>query len=770
MGKLFRLPSCLLLVILVLACRPTTNHKEESISIIPQPQQLELFKGAFKLNSETGMYAEAEFSTAANFLKTYLLKGAGIDLKNSPVQNASIVFEKNDALPAEGYELDITKDKVHIGARDASGAFYAVQSIRQLLPPQLEQLNSLPKKSVEIPLVRITDFPRFSYRGMHLDVGRHFFPKEFIKKYISYLAMLKMNYFHWHLTEDQGWRIEIKKYPKLMSKAAFRDETLIGHYNDTPQKFDGQRYGGYYTQEDIKEIVAFAAKHQITIIPEIEMPGHAQAAISAYPVLGCTGTQIPVATSWGVFEPIYCPKEETFEFLEDVLTEVMALFPGEYIHIGGDEAPKIHWKSCAACKKRIAEEGLKDEHELQSYFVKRIESFVNSKGKKIIGWDEILEGGLAPNATVMSWRGIQGGIEAAKSKHHVIMTPTSHSYFDYYQSDDPGEPLAIGGYLPLKKVFGFNPIPEDLNKEEAQYILGAQGNLWTEYIKTEQQVEYMIFPRILAMSELTWSGPTKDIEKAYPGFVNRVEHFHERLNALGVNYANHLYIVEGAVEKSDNSVYYTLKTPTSDKEIRYSINGGNWNSFASRIKLTEDTELKALVFSKGMKLGDTFTESIRYHKGILSDLALNVEPHPSYAAGGVAALNNGILGSNSRYGDSEWLGFWGDDLEIEIDLGTITDIDKIVTRFYHAPGQWIHAPKVVHVSGTLDNSKHFTTSVSTFEPSESHLRPIEIDLSNLNLNRFEKLKLSIPNFGLIPMGEQGAGNKAWTFIDEIIIQ
>jgi len=471
-------------------------------TIIPKPQEMELLKGTFAFDENTTVYADTSFHVAVNFLRNYIQKGAEMALSDATKEKAQITFEVDLALPAEGYTMDISEEKIEIKAADASGAFYAVQTLRQLLPSELEQAKAGTNQSISISAARIVDAPKFRYRGMHLDVGRHFFEKEFIKEYIAHLSMLKMNYFHWHLTEDQGWRIEIKKYPKLTTHAAYREETLMGHYNASPQEFDGKRYGGFYTQEDIKEVVAFAEAHHVTIIPEIEMPGHAQAAISAYPELGCTGEAIPVATKWGVFENIYCPNQKTFGFLKDVLTEVIDLFPGEYIHIGGDEAPKKQWQECAHCQKLIKELNLKDEHGLQSYFIKEMEAYVNSKGKKIIGWDEILEGGLAPNATVMSWRGIEGAVQAAKEGHDVILTPTSHAYFDYYQADLEDEPLAIGGFLPLKKVYGFDPIPSELTEKETQFVLGAQGNVWTEYMPTTDQVEYMAFPRMLAMSEV----------------------------------------------------------------------------------------------------------------------------------------------------------------------------------------------------------------------------------------------------------------------------
>jgi hexosaminidase len=409
-----------------------------------------------------------------------------------------------------------------------AGIFYGLKSLEQIILTSPEN-----GKNIKIASMYIEDAPRFKWRGMHLDVGRHFMPVEDVKSYIDYMALYKFNTFHWHLTEDQGWRIEIKKYPELTKVAAWRDSTLSGHYSDKPVVYNTNKYGGFYTQEEIKEVVEYAAKRFITVVPEIEMPGHAQAAIAAYPELGVSKENVNVKTEWGISPWIYMPSETSFAFLEDVLTEVIELFPSEYIHIGGDEAIKDQWKESAEVQKIIKNLGLKDEHELQSYFIQRIEKFLNSKGRKIIGWDEILEGGLAPNATVMSWRGEAGGIAAAKLKHDVIMSPVNYCYFDYYQAEPQNEPLAIGGYLPLDSVYLYDPVPMELSSDEAKYILGVQANVWTEYIPDFSQVEYMIFPRILAMSEIAWSMPCgKNLNE----FHSRVD-LHENLfKRLGVNY------------------------------------------------------------------------------------------------------------------------------------------------------------------------------------------------------------------------------------------
>ena len=725
--------------------------------IIPQPLEQLNSEGQFIIDNSTGINFNEIFKVSANFLKTYIEEGSEIKIKT----NNNIVFIKDETITNnEGYSLEISSNSIKIKAKTDQGAFYAVQSLRQLLPPEFENGTF---KGVEIPVssTTINDEPQFPYRGMHLDVGRHMFSVNFIKKYIDALAMLKMNTFHWHLTEDQGWRIEIKKYPKLQEIASYRNETLIGHYNTQPQLFDGEKYGGYYTQEQIKEVVTYAQARFVTIIPEIELPGHSKAAIAAYPELGCTGEQIEVATKWGVFEDIYCPKEETFSFLEDVLDEVLALFPSEYIHIGGDEAPKTRWKNCNHCQALIKKEGLKDEHELQSFFISRIEKYLNSKGRQIIGWDEILEGGLAPNATVMSWRGFNGAIEAAKQHHNVILTPGSHSYFDHYQSENDDEPLAIGGFLPLEKVYNLNPIPEELTQEEAEYVLGAQGNVWTEYISTSKQVEYMVFPRILAMSEVVWSNQE---QKNYKEFVSRVEYFHNRLDALNINYANHLYEIEGKLVSNESEISYQLETSFEGKDIHYTLNGSeptiNSEVYINQIPITKNTRIKAAVFDSENKLGDIFSQDITLHKAVGKTISINKALNKSYPGSGSDGLVNGISGSDSRYGDKEWLGFSGEDIEINIDLGEETDINSIITRFHNGNGQWIYAPKQITI--TYDDNKE---SLITIPTSEELLVPINIS----KMGRTRTIKISIPNYGFISEGKQGAGNKAWTFIDEIII-
>jgi hexosaminidase len=505
MKKLFFTP----LLFLILTAAAQTK-----IVIVPKPVSMEIHSGNFHFDATTNIVAEKGTMHEAEMLNVYLKKLYGIQLpiKNKMNKGSFIIFkllpgnERKDA-----YNLNVGSNNIIISSTGNEGLFYGMQTLLQLLPETKTTTATIPQLSIK-------DYPRFQYRGMHLDVGRHFFDADYIKKYIDYLAYFKYNTFHWHLTEDQGWRIEIKKYPRLTSVGAFRNGTIIGHYPGTGN--DNIRYGGFYTQEQIKDVVKYAQDRFITIIPEIEMPGHASAAIAAYPELSCfpdSSTYISSRTpwagsrdgkqvqqTWGVFNDIFVPSENTFKFLENVLDEVMQLFPSKYIHIGGDEAPKTYWKESAFCQQLIKDKNLKDEHGLQSYFIQRIEKYLNSKGRKIIGWDEILEGGLAPNATVMSWRGEKGGIAAAQQHHDVIMTPTTYCYFDYSQTKND-DSLTIGGFLPLEKVYNYEPFPKELDASEAKYILGAQGNLWTEYVPNSQKLEYMVFPRMSALSEVVWS-------------------------------------------------------------------------------------------------------------------------------------------------------------------------------------------------------------------------------------------------------------------------
>ncbi|WP_240915520.1 beta-N-acetylhexosaminidase [Polaribacter sp. 20A6] len=550
-----------LIIMMLFACNtPNKDHQNlaTDYQIIPKPVSLELSNGLFLVDHKTKVVGDENLKNEGDYLADMLSHISGSNITFKATSTGNIELKIDEAIENnEGYTLSVTYNKITISGKTAKGVFYGIQTLKQLIPAtKVSQETAL-----TIPAVTIKDEPRFIYRGMHLDVARHFFSIDFIKKYIDLLAMHKMNTFHWHLTEDQGWRIEIKKYPKLTEVGSKRHGTINGHFNKKEGN-DETAYGGFYTQEDIKEVVKYATERHVTVIPEIELPGHASAAIAAYPFLSCfpeeptivsknmgskagkkvqaNGTPKIVQETWGVFDDVFCAgNEKTFQFLEDVLAEVIPLFPSEYIHIGGDECPKSNWKRCADCQKRIKDNNLTDEHHLQSYFIQRIEKYLNAKGKKIIGWDEILEGGLAPNATVMSWRGEKGGIVAAKEQHDVIMTPGHSCYFDHYQTENKEkEPLAFGGKTTVADVYAYKPLPKELTPKESKYVLGAQGNVWTEYMETSDHVEYMILPRMTALSEVIWSPKeTKD----FNDFKLRLKNMKGHYDAMDLNYAKHIF-------------------------------------------------------------------------------------------------------------------------------------------------------------------------------------------------------------------------------------
>ena len=508
---------------------------KESHSIIPNPLSIKLRKGFFRLSQQTSIYTVAELIPVGHYLQETIYQETG---HNLAVQNAAnqttqiegivLLIDKSlSALGDEGYRLRVTPNLIQVEAPTAAGVFYGIQTLQQLIQTNNEHFYV-------VPAVEIEDKPRFKWRGLMLDVGRHFYSVAFIKRFIDLLALHKMNTFHWHLTEDQGWRIEIKKYPKLTQIGSQRADTELGGDRG---RFTGQPHSGFYTQAEIREVVDYAASRHITVIPEIELPGHSLGALASYPELGCTGGPYEVQTTWGIKKDVYCAgNENVYTFLEDVLSEVLELFPSRVIHIGGDEVPKDRWRTCPKCQAMIEKQGLKDEDELQSYIIKRMEKFLNAKGRQLIGWDEILEGGLAPNALVMSWRGIKGGIEAASAGHDVVMSPTSHCYFDYYQSEktnEPPGPFWEGAYLPLETVYAFEPIPDELSPEQAEHVLGAQGNIWTEFIASEDHLEYMTFPRATALAEVVWSQPE---QRDFPDFIRRLQAFLPKLRKLNVKY------------------------------------------------------------------------------------------------------------------------------------------------------------------------------------------------------------------------------------------
>ncbi len=514
------------------------------IQIIPQPVSVKPTDGHFTLTPEAVIVAPGAAERTGQQLAAALAPATGFWL---PVQASSsltagrIDLALDDALSGlglEGYRLTVAPERVEIRAAGEAGLFYGMQSLLQLFPPEVFRAAPLGDTTWNAPCVEIEDMPRFGWRGAHLDVARHFMPKSFVLKFIDLLALHKLNSFHWHLTEDQGWRIEIKRYPRLTEVGAWRKETLVGHWsrNQKERRYDGVKHGGFYTQDDVREVVAYAAARHVNVVPEIEMPGHAQAAIAAYPELGNTGKPVEVAREWGVIEEVFNVEESTIQFMQGVMDEVLALFPSEFIHVGGDEVPKVYWQKSPAMQARIRELGLKDEDELQSYFIRQMDVYLTERGRRLIGWDEILEGGLAPNATVMSWRGEAGGIAAATAGHDVVMAPNTYTYLDYAQSQDSAnEPLGIGNYLPLETVYGYEPIPPALSADAARagHVLGAQAQLWSEYLPTPRSVEYMAFPRLSALAEVVWTPAER---KDYGDFLGRLPEHLARLAALDVNY------------------------------------------------------------------------------------------------------------------------------------------------------------------------------------------------------------------------------------------
>ncbi len=738
---------------------------QSNLPIIPLPQKMEYHLGNFILSSKTVIQSKDTSSFEALFLKENIKNQTGLELQilaeaPTAVSKINLVFDVEG--PAESnlkevYKLMVTTQSVTIKAEYNQGIFYGIQTFLQLIPSEN-------KAEIKIPCLEIKDHPKFKWRGMHLDVGRHFFSTAFIKKYIDYIAMYKMNTFHWHLTEDQGWRIEIKKYPKLTEVGAWRNGSMVGHYDE--QKFDSIHYGGYYTQEEIKEVVAYAAARHVTIVPEIEMPGHSLAALAAYPELSCTGGPFEVGKKWGVFDDVYCPKEETFTFLENVLSEVLALFPSEYIHIGGDECPKTRWKNCAHCQKLMKEKGIKDEHELQSYFIQRIEKFVNSKGRKIIGWDEILEGGLAPNAAVMSWRGTEGGIAAAKQKHYVVMTPGSHCYFDHYQGEPKNEPIAIGGYTNVEKVYSFNPIPKELSNEESTYILGAQANVWTEYMNTPEHVEYMIMPRMAALSEVLW-GTSNSIK--YKDFENRVLQHFKLYQKKAINYSKAIYEVTSKVHPAENGVLFELKA-LNTSGIKYTIDGSepnkNSKSYTNPILISSNQTVKATYFENDEPKSASLTQHFFCSKSTGKKIKLLHQPHENYGIGGGFTLVDGMKGNSAKFG-RDWLGFWGKDLNAIIDLGKVSSVSKIEINTLAAPSSWIYYPKKIEVLVSKDGENFMPINIVSSKQIDEVEGKIVVKFGEQDV---QFIKVIAENNGIIAEGKPGAGSNSWLFVDEISVE
>lgn len=743
--------------------------------IIPQPNQMAAGKGSYLLQGEKSVAVSSDESAMKVF--RYFrdaLKNTAVTLKPvSPDEPADIRLLTDKSLPDEAYRMEVAADGIRITS-GASGAgwFYGVQSLLQLMPAGIYDAARTYEGKIEIPAVDISDAPRFPHRGAMMDVGRNFLPKEEVLKFLDVMAMYKLNKFHFHLTDDQGWRIEIKKYPKLIEVGSWRKQTQVGHCDYYyPRRFDGKEQRGYYTQEDIREIVKYASDRFITVIPEIEMPGHASAALAAYPQYSCgLGKTYVVRDYFDVFDEVYCPREITFAFLKDVLTEVMDLFPSHYIHIGGDECPKKAWKKCAHCQALIKREGLKDEDALQSWFIHRIEQFVNSKGRDIIGWDEILEGGLAPNATVMSWRGEEGGIEAARQKHKVIMTPGKKCYFDYYQESPEFAPLAIGGFLPLDSVYAYNPLPSVLTPEEQSYIIGTQANVWGEYIQTPEYFEYMAFPRLLAMAEVQWTQPAR---KDFGTFVRRLDKEFKRLDACGVNACRNFYEVNfsGAWNDASEGYEVALETFCPDSEIYYAVNDSLVSSesllYKNPVRLSGDAILYAVVYRDGKPLGKVTHKSFAVNKATGSSYTCQPLPASEKVNQGIG-LTDGVRGYARDL--RRWVIFSGDTVRITLDLGKTIPVGKVSFASLWRPYDMLWPVSGLSV-GVSEDGKTFASVGNRrfdydFTPTEATRFPVSFSFAETPARY---VRLEFLSGGLCPKGYYHEGQPSRLALDEIEI-
>ncbi len=742
------------------------------ISIIPRPVRLDQTGGEFTVTSGTSLVAQGIPPWALALLQDRLRAAAGVDFRarvktEGDHTEIRIVIDSVVVSGPESYRLSVTPSGITLTGGGIPGACYGVQTLLQLIPPV--------QRDLKIPCCLIEDSPRFRWRGMHLDVSRHFFPVEFIKSYIDVLAMHKLNVFHWHLTDDQGWRIEIKKYPELTRKGAWRVDREDREWGARPPEHAGEQttYGGFYTQDEIRDVVRYAGERCVTIVPEIEMPAHTLAALAAYPAYSCTGGpfSVPPGSYWPI-STIFCAgNDSTFAFLDDVLTEVIDLFPGEYIHIGGDEADKSEWKKCPKCQARIRAEGLRDESDLQGYFMKRIESFVRLKGRRVIGWDEILEGGLPPRAAVMSWRGSQGGIDAARMGHKVVMSPGSYTYLSQSQGQAALEPPSGGGFLPLDSVYAFEPVPDSLTKEERTHILGAEGCLWSEYIPSPGRALYMLLPRLAALSEVLW---TRADRKDWRDFLMRMPRQLERYDARGYPWARSGYSVRMASEadRDSQTVRIVLSTGLPADSIVYttdgSVPGRGSLAYASPFVL----RASAVVRASALRGGEVFapsTDSVLFHKAVFKDVKVTF-PSTKYTAGGVRSLTDGLFGS-LEHADGRWQGYEGVDFEAVIDLGKATDVSCAGARFLQKTGAWIFFPSRVSFALSLDG-REFTPAGSFLVPQAGAMEEPgvrEWDCS-FPVREARFVRVTALNIGTCPSWHPGAGGKSWLFVDELIVR
>ncbi|WP_138989903.1 family 20 glycosylhydrolase [Larkinella sp. C7] len=766
------------------------GQSDQHFQIIPKPAKMEVLDGRFIFSSETTVRFppdNAELKSLADPFIRQLQAATGFLLRTenrpgaTPTGTLLAFLPVSDAnLGDEGYRIDVTTTTITIEATKPAGFFYAIQSLYQLLPPEI--FRSTPADlSVKwsVPACHIEDKPRYGYRGLHLDVARHFFPVSFIKKYIDLLALHKFNTFHWHLTDDQGWRIEIKKYPKLTQVGSRRKETLIGHYYESdPQQFDGQSYGGFYTQDEVREVVRYAKSKYVTIIPEIEMPGHALAILAAYPEFGCSGGPYETATKWGIFTDVLCPYDRTFTFLEDVLSEVMTLFPGPYIHIGGDECPKISWKKSPFCQNLMKKLKLKNENQLQRYFISRIDKWVTSKGWKTIGWDEILEGNspairVSPGATVMSWRGIDGGLKAARQNHDVIMTPGNFLYLDHYQADRSQEPLAFGRFTPLEKTYSYDPTPADLPATAQKHLIGAQANVWTEYLKTANQVEYMVWPRAAAVAEVVW---TPLDQKNWPDFTRRLPVLFKRLDALGVSYSRAYYdVVAETRPQPDGTLQVSLTTQEETAEIRYSTDGSTPTAQSVRydrpFDLTKPTTVKAVAVKGGAVIGDVQAWDFAVSKATGKSIQFATPPtrpkniDPSIVIDGRYGTTIGYLEEMQNVA-----GVKTADLTATLDLAEPKSIQLVRIGLVKATAGAILLPKQVEVAVSDDGQTFRTVKTVSMDPTERGKKAIIRQTITFEPVTCRYVRIMARNVGKVPTGMTQAGKEAWVMADEITVE
>jgi hexosaminidase len=725
--------------------------------LIPKPNQIEEKEGYFKIDKKIAIVVSENALNEGNYLKKLLENAVNFNVEilldtaeNIPQKSIQLrvnSLANKDLSLNESYSLAISEKTVQINAFDNAGLMRGIQTLRQLFVDSFHG-NHI-RNNWYLPLVSIIDKPAFRHRGMLFDSCRHFFEIDVIKKYIDLLAFYKMNVFHWHLTEDQGWRIEIDRYPKLTEIGAYRTEE------------DGSIYGGFYTKKQIKEVVAYAAERHITVIPEIELPGHSQAALASYPQLSCTGDAIAVANKWGVFKDIYCAGNEyTFEFLENVLTEVLELFPSEYIHIGGDEAPKSRWESCPKCQLRIENENLNDEHELQSYFINRIEKFLNDNNRKIIGWDEILEGGLSPTATVQSWRGEQGAIVAANNNQYAIMSPTSHCYFDYDIAS-----------IDLEKVYNFNPIPSTLSEDKHKYILGGECNLWSEHIPDEMNLDSKVFPRLFAMTEVLWSYPK---ERNFDTFYNRVQMHYKVLENKNTNYGLEFIPLEINSNLINKRVEVSISPKTNEFSAKYRFVCDSCDTtfipFSNKINLDKSGTLEVKPIKNGKNYGEIITQKYALHNALNANVAYKNKYSTYYTANGDKALVDGKIGT-TNYKDGNWQGFSGDDIICVVDLGEFQKVNQVKVQFLHRMRSWIMVPKQVELF-TSSDGENWDLSAIYFSKLNPKIEKdtIETVIFNSASENIRFIKLNAKNLKKLPQWHDAAGSEGWIFIDEIQVK